>query len=300
MAAGVPRRTQRSHLPPGVVPPTMQGRRRPGQGPVPETEITLNPHYPSVEKLCSNGTAFSKKNKGGKTQPENFAGKWPLRLRASPHSEMYRVRRNRDAAAAESGGLPAHRGPARDQVAQRGPGRPLDLAQRRALRVHAGARRRSKSLAPDSISRRAAVFLPRLWQPRRVLADAGAAGQARHQVLRLPEHGRPGALPRDRRGHGAAGLRLHEPRHLQHPLPLYLRRGPGAGVLPRHHRHPAPPHRQAAEGHAGARHLGQRQDPGPDGRGRAHLPHRLDARRPAGPHQGQPAASWCRCPTPSS
>ena len=57
------------------------------------------------------------------------------------------------------------------------------------------------------------------------LADAGAAGQARHPLLHLAEPGGAGALPRDRRGHGRTRLRLHEPRHLQYPLPVHLHGG---------------------------------------------------------------------------
>ena len=66
------------------------------------------------------------------------------------------------------------------------------------------------------------------------------------------------ALPGNPRRHGAAKLGLHEPRHLQHPVPQHLYRGRGAGVLPRLHRHAEAGDGQATQRNAGASHIRHR------------------------------------------
>ena len=99
------------------------------------------------------------------------------------------------AATTGPGRLQPHHRPAHHQVAQRGPGGPLDLPQRGALRVHSGLRGSSQPLAPDALPRRPAVLLPGLREPGGLLADAGCPGQAQHQVLRVPQPGGAGALP---------------------------------------------------------------------------------------------------------
>ena len=77
--------------------------------------------------------------------------------------------------------LADHR-PAGHQVAEQRARGLLGRAQHRVVRIHAAE--------PADAARHPQLFLPRLRQPRRLLADAGGHGQARHPLLRLPERGR--------------------------------------------------------------------------------------------------------------
>ena len=127
---------------------------------------------------------------------------------------------------------------------------------------------------------------------------AGGPRPPRHPGHGLAEPGRVRPLPRGGRGHDQPRLGVHEPRHLQHPLPprrsTRRRSGRSTGTAS-----------SRCAAHTGERLKGMLgpavsnsvRTPDLMAEAGLHLPRRLDARRPAGaaPHRGR--AGWCRCRT---
>ena len=77
-------------------------------------------------------------------------------------------------------------------------------------------------VAAHAASRRAGLWRPRLRQPGRAVAHVRGARQAHDALHGLALDVGDRDVSRDPRGHGGAALGIHEPRLLQHALPLGL------------------------------------------------------------------------------
>ena len=166
-------------------------------------------------------------------------------------------------------------------LAQRRAGRGVGLPQHRALRIYSGRGPGAQSLAAHAASRRAGLWRPRLRQPGRAVAPVRGSGQASRALHRVALDVGDRDVSRDPRRHGSAALGIHEPRLLQHALPLGLWRAGGArGHRAQQGHAPAPDRPQAARLVLARRlqhaeHARPREGGGP----RLHL--RLLSRRPA-------------------
>ena len=160
---------------------------------------------------------------------------------------------------AKNGSLPVQLLPRRRTteafLAQRRAGRGLGLPKHRALRISSGRGAGAQSLAAHAASRRAGLWRPRLRQPRRPVAHVRGLGQAQRALHRVAVDVGDRNVSRDPGGHGGAALGVHEPRLLQHALPLGLQRAGGARGHRAQQGHAPPAHRPQAARLVLARHL---------------------------------------------
>ena len=187
----------------------------------------------------------------------------PLRHGAEVRGRDPRRRKRRLAAAqlprrheARSGllRLPALQRAAEDRVAERRARRVLGGAEHRVLRARPAEESDARLVAAAGAGR-ARLLVPRLRQPRRLLAHDGGDGALRRARQRLAQRRGVRAPSRGDQGLRRARLGVLLARHLQHALHLQHERGAGARAHPGLDRHHPQAHRAEARRLARARAL---------------------------------------------